>query len=139
LISKAYKIYSQLLYSEARNPYYASRFFSNLMKEHHSNVNATILYKENTQLLEDINKVLEPIKDNTADVVIGSRFLNNSQKIPKYRKAGIKIITELTNITALPIPEAVSTLFDKARKEHIPKKYASKIFSINIALVARLK
>ena len=58
-ISKAYKIYSQLLYSEARNPYYASRFFSNLMKEYRSNVDAAPLYKENTQLLEDISKVCD--------------------------------------------------------------------------------
>ena len=58
-ISKAYKIYSQILYSEARNPYYATRFFSNLMKEYHSNVDAPTLYKENTQLLEDISKVCD--------------------------------------------------------------------------------
>ncbi len=48
--------------------------------------------------IEDIKKLLEPIKSNMADVVIGSRFLNNSQNIPKYRKVGIKTITELTNI-----------------------------------------
>ncbi len=48
--------------------------------------------------IEDIEKVLEPIKSNMADVVIGSRFLNNNQDIPKYRKIGIKAITELTNI-----------------------------------------
>jgi len=49
--------------------------------------------------IEDINKVIEPIKNNLADLVIGSRFLNDNQKIPKYRKVGIKVITELTNIT----------------------------------------
>ncbi|MGY5148914.1 MAG: glycosyltransferase family 2 protein [Candidatus Nitrosopumilus sp. bin_68KS] len=48
--------------------------------------------------VEDISKVLEPIENNDADVVIGSRFLNNEQKIPKYRKVGIRTITELTNI-----------------------------------------
>ena len=58
-VSKAYKIYSQLLYSEARNPYYATRFFFNLMKEYHSSVNAAALYRENTQLLEDISKVCD--------------------------------------------------------------------------------
>ena len=47
--------------------------------------------------IEDIKKVLSPIKNNKDDMVIGSRFLKN-QKIPKYRKAGIKAITELTNI-----------------------------------------
>jgi glycosyltransferase involved in cell wall biosynthesis len=49
--------------------------------------------------IEDIEKVLEPIKNNVADIVIGSRFLDNNQNVPKYRKIGIKAITELTNIT----------------------------------------
>ena len=48
--------------------------------------------------IEDIEEVLQPIKNNKADAVIGSRFLNNTQKIPKYRKVGIKAITKLTNI-----------------------------------------
>ena len=56
-ISKAYRIYSQLLYSEARNPYYATRFFNNLVKEYNQKVEDNKLYKENTQLLEDISKV----------------------------------------------------------------------------------
>ncbi len=49
--------------------------------------------------IEDIEKILEPIKNNVSEIVIGSRFLNNSQKIPKYREIGIKAITGLTNIT----------------------------------------
>lgn len=48
--------------------------------------------------VEDIEKMLDPIKNDIADVVIGSRFLDNNQDIPKYRKVGIKIITEFTNI-----------------------------------------
>ena len=56
-ISKAYQIYSQLLYSEARNPYYATRFFSNLIKEYNQTVDDNKLYNENTQLLEEISKV----------------------------------------------------------------------------------
>ena len=56
-ISKAYRIYSQLLYSEARNPYYATRFFSNLIKEYNKTVDDNKLYNENTQLLEEISKV----------------------------------------------------------------------------------
>ena len=48
--------------------------------------------------IEDIEEVLQPIKNNKADAVIGSRFLNNTQKIPKYRKVGIKAITKFTNI-----------------------------------------
>ena len=49
--------------------------------------------------IEDIEKMLEPIKNNVADIVIGSRFLESNQNVPKYRKIGIKVITELTNIT----------------------------------------
>lgn len=49
--------------------------------------------------IEDISSVLEPILKNQADIVIGSRFLDNSDNVPKYRKLGIKTITELTNVT----------------------------------------
>ena len=49
--------------------------------------------------IEDIEKVVLPIKNNQADIVIGSRFLENSSKIPKYRKLGINIITKVTNST----------------------------------------
>ena len=47
--------------------------------------------------IQDINTVLDPILKNEADIVIGSRFLNNNTKIPKYRKIGIKTITSITN------------------------------------------
>jgi len=50
--------------------------------------------------IEDIDVVLEPIKTNKADVVIGSRFLDKkSESMPNYRKFGIKMITQVTNIS----------------------------------------
>ncbi len=51
---------------------------------------------------EDIDIVLEHIKNNDADIVIGSRFINekNSQNIPKYRKIGIKVITKISNLSS---------------------------------------
>jgi len=50
--------------------------------------------------IEDIKKVSEPIKQNIADIVIGSRFLDEAKdKIPNYRKFGINIITKVTNST----------------------------------------
>ncbi len=44
-----------------------------------------------------IPSLIEPIIQNEADIVIGSRFLdkNNGKKIPKYRQAGIKVITKV--------------------------------------------
>jgi glycosyltransferase involved in cell wall biosynthesis len=48
--------------------------------------------------IEDINKVIEPIVNEEADLVIGSRFLDESEKeVPQYRKVGIKVITKITN------------------------------------------
>ena len=47
--------------------------------------------------VKDIPKVVEPILKNEADMVIGSRFLNEENPIPKYRKLGIKAITKLAN------------------------------------------
>jgi len=49
--------------------------------------------------VEDIEKVIEPIKNNEADLVIGSRFLNKKSNVPNYRKIGIKVITQITNTT----------------------------------------
>jgi len=48
--------------------------------------------------IEDIQTVLEPIKNGQADLVIGSRFLDNDGKnVPAYRKVGIKMLTKLAN------------------------------------------
>ena len=47
--------------------------------------------------VEDINKIIQPLENNEADVVIGSRFLDNKSKVPNYRKIGIKVITQVTN------------------------------------------
>jgi hypothetical protein len=58
-ISKAYRVYSQLLYSEARNPYYATRFYGNLVKEYNKTVDSQKLYNENTKLLDEISKVCD--------------------------------------------------------------------------------
>jgi len=49
---------------------------------------------------KDVKAVLDPILNEEADIVIGSRFLVENQEIPSYRKTGIKMITKLTN-TAL--------------------------------------
>ncbi len=48
--------------------------------------------------VEDIQTVVDPIIKNEADLVIGSRFLGDSKEVPRYRKAGIKTITSVTNV-----------------------------------------
>ena len=45
----------------------------------------------------DLEKILKPIVEDEADIVIGSRFLDDESDVPNYRKLGIKVITQVTN------------------------------------------
>ena len=47
--------------------------------------------------VEDICRVLRPLENSEADIVIGSRFLGKQSNVPNYRKLGIKVITQITN------------------------------------------
>lgn len=47
---------------------------------------------------KEVYRLLEPIENGEADVVIGSRFLEVNGMIPKYREFGIKVITWLCNV-----------------------------------------
>jgi len=50
--------------------------------------------------VDDVNKIINPIIDGESDLVIGSRFLDESEdEVPQYRKVGIKVITKITNAT----------------------------------------
>lgn len=46
----------------------------------------------------DISKLVQPIIDENADIVIGSRFLDKKSSMPKYREIGIKTLTKLINV-----------------------------------------
>ncbi|MDO5844367.1 MAG: glycosyltransferase family 2 protein [Methanocorpusculum sp.] len=50
----------------------------------------------------EIPKIAEPILSDSADLVIGSRFINNDEadEIPAYRKIGQKILNEATNVSS---------------------------------------
>ena len=59
--------------------------------------------------ISEIESMVKPILENTADIVIGSRFLGKTIDLPKYRKIGIKTITGLTNaITGTKISDSQS-------------------------------
>ena len=63
-------------------------------------INAEILVTidaDGQHKIEDIKKVIKPVVDGQADISIGSRFLEEGDNSPKYRKLGIKIITKVTN------------------------------------------
>lgn len=48
--------------------------------------------------VEDLPIIIKPILDGESDIVIGSRFVGEKSDIPSYRKTGIKIINNLTNM-----------------------------------------
>ena len=83
-----------------KNLGYGSAIKSIFLKAHEVNADILVTFDADGQhRIEDINTILQPIKEKSADIVIGSRFLNNNQEMPKYRKIGIQTITKLTNIT----------------------------------------
>ena len=59
-------------------------------------------------LPEEIPKLMKPIIENRADVVIGYRFTDINQ-VPYYRKVGNKVLDKLTNIASeLPFRDSQS-------------------------------
>lgn len=46
---------------------------------------------------KEIPLLTQPILENKADIVIGSRFLNLGNDIPSYRRLGVKILTKFTS------------------------------------------
>jgi len=78
--------------------------------------------------VEDIQTVLKPIITNEADIVIGSRFVNDDNKnVPKYRKVGIKTITSITNTSMnMKLTDSQSgfrAYNDKVLKDIVPSEY----------------
>jgi len=51
----------------------------------------------------EIPRLIEPVLENKADIVLGSRFLGDKEKdneVPRYRGWGIKLISKLTGVAS---------------------------------------
>ena len=84
-----------IVVKHTKNLGYGAAIKTIFLKAQEINADALVTFDADGQhRIEDIDKILVPIKNNKADIVIGSRFLNDEQKISKYRKIGIKTITE---------------------------------------------
>ena len=84
--------------SHKKNMGYGVAINSIFQKAKELNIDLLVTFDADGQhRVEDIEKVVEPIKNNTADLVIGSRFLDKKSNVPNYRKIGIKVITKMTN------------------------------------------
>ena len=84
--------------SHKKNMGYGVAINSIFQKSKELNIDLLVTFDADGQhRVEDIQKVIEPIKNNVADLVIGSRFLDKKSDVPNYRKIGIKVITKITN------------------------------------------
>tara|TARA_Y100000590_G_scaffold115951_1_gene132316 strand:+ start:6469 stop:7353 length:885 start_codon:yes stop_codon:yes gene_type:complete len=89
-----------IVVTHSKNQGYGDAIKSIFLEAKKINADVLITFDADGQhQVDDIQRVLEPIVSKKADVVIGSRFLDNKTSIPKYRKIGVKVITELTNVT----------------------------------------
>jgi glycosyltransferase involved in cell wall biosynthesis len=80
-----------------RNKGYGAALASLFKAAREENASAMIILDADLQHNpDDIPKLLIPIIEGEADIVIGSRFLNGKGKLPKYRSLGIKVITKFT-------------------------------------------
>ena len=84
--------------NHSRNLGYGSAIRSIFLKAKELQADILVTFDADGQhRVVDIQSVTQPIIDDKADVVIGSRFLENQSDVPKYRKFGIKVITKITN------------------------------------------
>jgi len=84
-----------------KNKGYGGAIRSIFLKAQEMNVENLVTFDADGQhRVEDISSLIQPIKDDEADIVIGSRFLGQDKSnIPNYRKTGIKVITKIANVT----------------------------------------
>jgi len=81
-----------------KNLGYGAGIRSIFLKAQEMNADILITFDADGQhRIEDIDSVLKPMINNEADIIIGSRFLDKNNEIPKYREIGIKAITSITN------------------------------------------
>jgi glycosyltransferase involved in cell wall biosynthesis len=82
-----------------KNLGYGSAIRSLFLKAHELECDILVTFDSDGQhRISEIQDVIQPIMENEADIVIGSRFLGTVEgKIPEYRKIGIKAITNLVN------------------------------------------
>ena len=83
-----------------KNLGYGAAIGSIFMKASKSDCDVLVTFDADGQhRVNDVVKVIQPILDGDAELVIGSRFLEkeDSKNIPKYRKIGIKAITSVTD------------------------------------------
>ena len=99
-----------IVITHKRNLGYGAAIRSIFLKSRELEIDILVTFDADGQhRIEDIDSMIKPIQEDKAEIVIGSRFIQNNSEIPKYRKVGIKTITGLTNVaTGLNVTDAQS-------------------------------
>ncbi len=97
--AKIAKEMGALVIQHEKNLGYGAAIRSIFLKAREENSESLItLDSDGQHRIEDIQTILKPLQNKEADLVIGSRFLNDDGKnVPSYRKVGIKFLTKLAN------------------------------------------
>ena len=101
LTSKIAEEMGAIVINHEKNLGYGAAIRSIFLKSKDLNGDILVTFDADGQhRIEDINRVINPIINGESDLVIGSRFLDESEKeVPQHRKVGIKVITKITNVT----------------------------------------
>jgi glycosyltransferase involved in cell wall biosynthesis len=91
-----------IVINHTKNQVYGSAIRSLFNKAKEKNYDVLVTFDSDGQhYIDDIKNVLKLIIEDKADIVIGSRLIDNAEnEIPKYRKIGIKKITKLTTLSS---------------------------------------
>jgi glycosyltransferase involved in cell wall biosynthesis len=90
-----------IVVNHQKNMGYGSAIKSLFLKAKEINSDFLVTFDADGQHnISDISNILKPLISMDADIVIGSRFLGEGEdKIPKYRKFGIKAITKISSVS----------------------------------------
>jgi len=141
-ISKAYKIYSQFIHSEARNVYSANLFIQNLIKEYVVNVDKKKLDAELNRLSESISRITNKknlLKINIPNYKTIASFHIRLHEGNQYISSKENLIIDETLLDHLLENKAAKRIRDVREQSKYEKKTIEEIQTEKLALVIALQ
>ena len=141
-ISKAYKIYSQFIYSEARNVYSANLFIRNLIKEYTVNVNKKKLNAELSRLSESISRITDKknlLKINIPNYKTIASFHIRLHEDNQYISSKENLVIDETLLDHLLENKVAKRIRDVREQSKYEKKTIEEIQTEKLALVIALQ
>ncbi len=141
-ISKAYKIYSQFIHSEARNVYSANLFVRNLIKEYGKNINRKKLDIELNKLSESISRITNKknlLKISVPNYKTIASFHIRLHEQDQYISSRENLIIDETLMDHLIENKAAKRIRDIREQSKYEKKTIEEMQTEKLALVIALQ